>query len=78
MGDLSFAVVGVGLMGSAFAQGLKKIGAKKVYGIDTDQKNWKKQNKETSLMKEVRIREMFYPMQMLSFFVSICQKALIL
>lgn len=38
MGDLSFAVVGVGLMGSAFAQGLKKIGAKKVYGIDTDQK----------------------------------------
>ena len=37
--DISVTVVGLGVIGGSFAEGLKKMGVSKVYGIDNDKSN---------------------------------------
>ena len=40
--DIAITVVGLGVVGGSFAEGLKKAGAGKVYGIDNNLETLKK------------------------------------
>ena len=40
--DLTVTIVGLGVIGAAFAQSFKEIGIKTIYGIDIDEETIKK------------------------------------
>lgn len=44
--DLTVTIVGLGVIGAAFAQSFKEIGIKTVYGIDIDEETIKKRRRE--------------------------------
>ncbi len=42
--DLVISIIGLGVVGAAFAEGFKKIGVKEIYGVDVDEYTLKKAN----------------------------------
>ena len=70
--DLTVTIVGLGVIGAAFAQSFKEIGIKTVYGIDIDEETIKKAFLETRepLEKSDFVVITLYPNLMKSFFVN--------
>ncbi len=55
--ELIVSIIGLGVVGGAFAEGLKKIGVGKVYGVDIDTQTLTKAKAKGALIKGNKHKE---------------------
>ena len=53
--QLTFAVVGMGLIGGSYAKALRRLGVNKIIGVDTDGKVLRQAQAEASLQRQAEL-----------------------